>query len=385
MKKRLAIITTHPIQYNAPFFALLNKRLIIDSKVFYTWGKDALEEKFDHGFDKKIKWDIDLLQGYEHQFVENTASEKGTHHFFGVDNPDLIHQILLYKPDAILVYGWSLKSHLKLIRYFKGKLPVYFRGDSIIKQTDSIIRKWIKYLFIRWVYRYIDFAFYTGIRNKAYFIAYGLSQNQLIYAPHAVDNDYFETQLALNAVKSDSWRNNLSINPDDIVFLYAGKLDNNKNTAFLCEAFVSINYSTYHLVIAGDGIEKTNLQKRFGGNANIHFIPFQNQSSMPSLYGMADVFVLPSLNETWGLSINEAMVCGCAILLSSSIGALPDLLEIGSNGQFFKVNDKQDLIEKLKLFSNRDSVKKMGTNAKLKISMWNYDSFCIALEKQLSF
>ena len=69
MKKRLAIITTHPIQYNAPFFELLHSRNNIEIMIFYTWGKEALEEKYDPGFDKKIKWDIDLLKGYPYQFL----------------------------------------------------------------------------------------------------------------------------------------------------------------------------------------------------------------------------------------------------------------------------------------------------------------------------
>lgn len=62
--KRLAIITTHPIQYNAPLFKLLTQRNNITIKVFYTWGKSVLENKYDPGFKKNIEWDIPLLDGY---------------------------------------------------------------------------------------------------------------------------------------------------------------------------------------------------------------------------------------------------------------------------------------------------------------------------------
>ena len=64
MKKKLAIVTTHPIQYNAPVFSLLHENNIIEIKVFYTWGASVLENKFDPGFQKEIKWDIPLLSGY---------------------------------------------------------------------------------------------------------------------------------------------------------------------------------------------------------------------------------------------------------------------------------------------------------------------------------
>ncbi|MCB0710584.1 MAG: glycosyltransferase family 1 protein, partial [Chitinophagaceae bacterium] len=69
--KRLAIITTHPIQYNAPLFQLLAQRENIAIKVFYTWGDTVLKEKYDPGFQKNIEWDIPLLEGYDYAFVEN--------------------------------------------------------------------------------------------------------------------------------------------------------------------------------------------------------------------------------------------------------------------------------------------------------------------------
>ena len=68
MKKKIAIISTHPIQYYAPLFNLLAKK--IEIKVFYTWGEESIK-KFDPGFGKKVEWDIPLLEGYNFQFLKN--------------------------------------------------------------------------------------------------------------------------------------------------------------------------------------------------------------------------------------------------------------------------------------------------------------------------
>src|ERR1022692_4201496 len=127
--RRLAVITTHPVQYNAPLFELLHKHGKVAVKVFYTWGEEVLEKKFDPGFGKIVQWDIPLLNGYDYEFLENTAKEKGSHHFNGIVNPTIIRDIQLWKPDAVLVYGWKFRSHLKVMRYFKNKVPVWFRGD----------------------------------------------------------------------------------------------------------------------------------------------------------------------------------------------------------------------------------------------------------------
>lgn len=129
--KRLAIITTHPIQYNAPVFKLLaaNQKLIL--KVFYTLGKPSADV-VDKGFGKKIAWDIPLLEGYEYQFLHNTSKNPGTSYFKGVINPTIIQDIERFDPTAILVYGWSFDSHLKVLKHFKNKVSVYFRGDSTL-------------------------------------------------------------------------------------------------------------------------------------------------------------------------------------------------------------------------------------------------------------
>src|SRR5476651_75479 len=109
--KKLAIITTHPIQYYAPVFKLLQQRGNIDIKVFYTWG-DAAPDKHDPGFNQAITWDIPLLDGYNYTWVKNTATDPGSHHFNGMVNPGLIDEIKNYDANALLVIGWAYYSHL---------------------------------------------------------------------------------------------------------------------------------------------------------------------------------------------------------------------------------------------------------------------------------
>src|SRR6185437_9098032 len=121
--KKIAIITTHPIQYNAPFFKLLAESETVRPKIFYTWDESVLQNKYDPDFERSIDWDIPLLEGYEYEFLQNTAREKGSHHYKGIRNPQIIEKINEWKPDAILVYGWKFQSHIKVIRHFKNKIP----------------------------------------------------------------------------------------------------------------------------------------------------------------------------------------------------------------------------------------------------------------------
>ena len=169
---RLAIITTHPIQYYTPVFKSLHERGRISIKVFYTWG-EQLAEKYDPGFGRNVKWDLPLLEGYPYQWVTNTAAKPGSHSYKGIITPDLNRVIQAYQPDAILVFGWAYHSHLRAIRYFRNKIPVLFRGDSTLLDEKKNIKAILRSVLLKWVYRHIDGAFYVGENNKAYFKKYG--------------------------------------------------------------------------------------------------------------------------------------------------------------------------------------------------------------------
>ena len=168
-KKRLAIITTHPIQYNAPLFKLLTERNQIIAKVFYTWGKTVLENKFDPGFGKIIEWDIPLLDGYDYEFLENVSDDKGSHRYRGIINPDIINRIDDFRPDAVLVFGWSFVSHMKVLRHYSKNKMVIFRGDSTLLDKTNYLKERIRLSTLKWVYIFIDYALYVGTNNYNYY------------------------------------------------------------------------------------------------------------------------------------------------------------------------------------------------------------------------
>jgi glycosyltransferase involved in cell wall biosynthesis len=380
---KLAIITTHPIQYNAPLFRLLNQRGNIQIRVFYTWGKQVAEEKYDPGFGKNIEWDVPLLEGYEYEWAENVSLDPGSHHFNGIHNPGLVGSIESWHADAVLVYGWSFKSHLKVMRHFHGKIPVFFRGDSIVLSTGNSLKNKFKSMFLKWGYSHVDKALFVGTRNKEYYLKYGLWADQLVFCPHAIDNDRF-MEDTINSAKAAKWKLELNVPLGSTGFLYAGKLDDNKNVRLLLEAFVKATGENY-LIVAGNGVLENDFIKLYSSCNNIFFLPFQNQQMMPVVYRMADVFVLPSKTETWGLGINEAMACGRAVLVSDNCGAAPDLVEEGRNGFTFKSGNCDDLMEKIiKITNDKEALIKMQKKSIDKIQNWNYEKDCIAIESLLN-
>lgn len=379
---RLAIITTHPIQYYAPMFKLLNERGNINIKVFYTWGENALN-KYDPGFNKTIKWDIPLLDGYSYEWVQNTSTYPGSHHYKGIINPELISQIKKWQPDAVLVYGWAYHSHLKVIRHFKNKVPVLFRGDSTLLDEQKGVKNLIKSILLKWVYRHIDHAFYAGTNNKNYFKKYGLKENQLSFAPHAIDNFRFGADNSDDAILL---RKKLAIPDHHILILFSGKLEEKKSPELLLDAFLSLKDATLHLLFLGNGVFEEKLKSKAASVQNIHFMEFQNQSVMPSIYQACDLFCLPSKGpgETWGLAVNEAMACGKAVLVSDKVGCSIDLVKNEYNGMIFKSGNLEDLSEKLnKLTTSKDLLRQYGAKSRELIMAWNFSKIAEAVENKL--
>ena len=384
--KKLAIVTSHPIQYNAPLFRLLTERGRIDLKVFYTWGQTEQGFVYDPDFKKEFKWDIPLLDGYKKEFVENISKEPGAGHYKGIKNSDLIQRIDAYGPDGLMVLGWSFQSHLQVLRHYKGKVKIIFRGDSTLldEQAGISVRGILRRLFLKWVYRHVDVALYAGAANKDYYKAHGLTEAQLVYAPHAVDNTRFTDVDEIYERKATEWRKELGISADELVFLFAGKLEPKKDPGLLTEAFTSLSSPGMRLIIVGNGVLEQELKQKAAADERILFLDFQNQQQMPVIYRLGTVFVLPSKGpgETWGLSVNEAMACKRAVIVSNKCGCAKDL--VNGNGLIFEAGNRADLQKALLYFAtNRTEASQMGNKGFQLIRQFSHEQVASAIEQIL--
>lgn len=350
--KKVAIVTSHPIQYNAPLFRLLHSRAKVAAKVFYTWGQTEEGFVYDPDFKRSFKWDIPLLDGYEKEFVENVAANPGAGHFSGIKNKDLIERIDRYNPDALLVFGWSFNSHLKVLRHYSGKKTIIFRGDSTLLDEPArfSFRKFARRIFLQWVYRHVDHALYTGADNEAYYLKHGLKAKQLHAAPHAIENERFYDEEGVLQTKALLWRKELGILTNETVFLFAGKLEPKKDPQLLLNAFEAVTGSRARLLFVGNGILEQELKAAAAKDPRVLFLDFQNQQMMPVVYRLGNVFVLPSKGpgETWGLSVNEAMASGRPVLVSNKCGCAKDL--INGNGHVFQAGNCKELTQLLQRY-----------------------------------
>lgn len=266
------------------------------------------------------------------------------------------------------------------MRYFKGKIPVWFRGDSTLLDKKKGIKDLLRWFILKWIYSNVNQAFYVGKTNKAYFKKYGLKEHQLTFAPHAVDNDRFATERPDEVF---ALKNGLGVKETDIVILFAGKLEEKKDPQLLLRAFLRLDKPGVHLLIVGNGNLEQQLKNEAADFPNIHFMDFKNQSEMPVIYQACDLFCLPSKGpgETWGLAVNEAMACGKAVLVSDRVGCAADLVISGHNGDVFRSGDSDNLLEAIKkLTVNKETLKAFGERSKAIVSAYNFEQIASAVE-----
>ena len=383
-QRKLAVVVSHPIQYYVPVLRALAGSKLVDLRAFYTWSQAADGKLFDAGFDTMLTWDIPLTQGYAYQFVANVADRPGPEHFGGIKNPALIREIETWGADAVLVYGWFHESHLRALRYFKGRIPVLFRGDSTLLDSKTWWRNALRRAFLWWVYRHVDVAIAVGSNSEDYFAWCGIPRSRIAVAPHSIDTVRFGETSAGSQSRTDEWRQSLGIKAEAIVFLYAGKFQRKKDPLLLLEAFESLASGPQQLVFLGSGELEAELKARAGARPDVHFLPFQNQSAMPAVYRLGDVFVLPSRGpgETWGLALNEALASGRAVIASSKVGGARDLIQQGENGWSFAAGDEAALAAVLRaaVGLGRDGLARMGMIGQQRSPRWSSEESARCIE-----
>ena len=353
--RRLAYFVSHPIQYQAPLLRLIAEDPDIDLTVFF-FSDFSLKAYQDKEFGKTIKWDVPLTEGYKHHFLKYWGPSRRASWIKQPVAIDIHHQLEKGNFDAVWVHGWSWFCCLQAILAAKQLgIPVLLRGDSnIVLETTDFFKKSTKKFVFSWLFRKIDAFLYVGSCNKQFYQHYGVEESRLFLFPYAVDNNFFRNKALLASSGRETLRQSLNLNPGRQIILYAGKLIDLKRTQDLLAAYRTLSIDGVqepepYLLFVGDGILREELESvsRSTGWNSIRFLGFRNQSEMPTMYDLCDVFVLPSRFEAWGLAINEVMNAGKAVVVSDIVGCAIDLVKDNQNGRIFPVGDVEALKEAL--------------------------------------
>ena len=371
---RLLYLVSHPIQYQAPLLRLIAKQPDIELMVLFE-NFDTTAEYHDAGFGQKISWDVPLTDGYDHQVIKNEA------HLYAE----------ISKVDALWVHGWDNELKRGAIKYAKKVgVPVLMRGEN----TDAAmpdgwgLKGMMKRFYLSRIFANCSGFLCIGSDSRRYYENRGVEAKRLFSMPYTVDNDFFRIRIEEAAKTHDEFRASLGIQENCPVILYAGKLQARKHPLTLLKAFNKLGMDTEnapYLLYVGDGEQRGDLDQ-FAKDAGdrVKILGFKNQTELPAFYDLADIFVLASEKEPWGLSVNEAMVGGCVPIVTKECGSAADLID-KTTGRIVEPGNAEELASALKdLISNPEHLAEMGTNAKARIQTWGLRESVTGLKDALT-
>lgn len=384
-KVRLAYLVSHPIQYQAPLLRRIAREPDIELTVFFG-SNFSVREYVDKGFGVDVKWDVPLVDGYDHEFLpaiwDKRRTGRATQFNYGI-----FSRLRGGKGaagfDVLWVHGYSTLNSLQgMLAAKRLGLPVLLRAESRLGAGDrGGLKPWAKNLFFSALKRLVDGVLPIGALNTVYWRHYLGDTFPQFPMPYAVDNSYFQSRCQEAAAGRAELLQELNLDGSRPVILFASKLQNRKGCADLLEAYlhlVSVKGTDPHpyLVIVGDGEERRALEIRAAqsGCEDIRFCGFRNQSELPRFFEIATVFVLPSRDEPWGLIVNEVMNAGRAVIVSDDVGCQPDLIEDGVEGCVFPAGDVKALTDALRrVLATPEMAEAMGRCGLAKIREWDFE------------
>lgn len=390
---RLAYLVSHPIQYQAPLLRRIAREPDIDFTVLF--GSDFSVRGYqDEGFGVEVEWDVSLLDGYRSEFLPRLRDSRTVSPFSPISR-GILRRLRTAdgKPafDALWVHGYASVNALQgiLAANMLG-IPVLLRAESWLADRPRNPATLVsKELFFRLLRPATAATLPIGSRSRDYWAHYFGPDMPQFLMPYAVDNAYFAARAKV--ADAAPLRAELQLSPHRPIILFASKLQQRKNADHLLEAYHRLCSSTKaplpYLVIVGDGEQRQRLQTRASELRleGVRFAGFRNQSELPAFFAAAQVFVLPSRHEPWGLIVNEAMACGRPAVVSDDVGAHVDLITNGVEGFVYPTGDIDALAHALhNVVSSPENSQRMGEAARRRIATWDFEADVRGLRQALA-
>lgn len=322
--KRILFLTNYPSPYRVNFFDELGK--LCDLTVLYFAKPTAYRDE---------NWFVES-RGYFKavQLGKKKLSLRGK--TLCLDVADWLKQDW----DRIIVCGYSLPTTIYAIFWLRShKIPFWMEVDGgLVRETSGA-----KYRFKKSLVSAASHWLGTGKHTADYLANYGAKREKIFDYPFTSLYERDILQQPLDPEEKKRLRQELGMTQEKIV-LYVGRFTEAKGMDALLHAAPELDQSAGIYFIGGEPSEAHLAYQKEKGLADVHFVGFKKKDELLRYYKAADLMVLPTHSDVWGLVINEAMACGLPVVTTDKCVAGMELIENGINGQIVPVKDQTALI-----------------------------------------
>ena len=277
-------------------------------------------------------------------------------------------------PDVILCGGYNYVASWQSLLWARiHKIPFFLWSESNVQdlRRGHALVEFLKTEFLR---RCSGFVV-PGRSALEYLRVHKVDEDAVFIAPNAVDNDFFAAAAAAARQDAARWRRELAL--PERYFLFVGRLVREKGVFELLSAYAKLDESMRRqvgLVFVGDGAARPQLELQAASIAPgvIRFAGFAQREQLAIYYALAEMVILPTYTDTWGLVVNEAMACGLPVIVSQVAGCAADLVRENWNGLLVAPRDVSSLTSAMRSLADQpDLCATMGANSAQHISHYS--------------
>ena len=367
MSKRLTIITEIISPYRIPLFNALTRREDVDLHVVFLAETDAALREWKV-YKEEIQFSYEVLPSWRVRIAGYSL----------LLNRKVGQAMASARPEVILCGGYNYVASWRALAWARRRgVPFFLWSESNLHDMRPG-RAWIEWCKRRFLARCSGFVV-PGREAKEYLLSLGMKESGIFVAVNAVDNNLFAAAAKSARVRAGELREDLRLPLR--YFLFVGRLVPEKGVFELLSAYAKLNGALREqigLVFAGDGISHEALEKQSKSIApgTIRFTGFAQREQLAKFYALAEVLVLPTYTDTWGLVVNEAMASGLPIILSEAAGCAADLVLEGKNGQIIAPRDVASLSAAMERFAiDKELGREMGIESCRRIGEYSPENW----------
>lgn len=362
MKRRLVILTEIISPYRIPLFNELAQCESVDLHVIFLAETDPNLRRWQV-YKEEIKFSYQILPSWRRRLGKYNA----------LLNRGVGKALAAATPEVILCGGYSYVASWQALLWARSRrIPFFLWSESNQQDLRSSFAA-VEFLKNRFLSKCSGFVV-PGRSAQEYLLTHNVREGSIFTAPNAIDNEFFAAAVA-RARKNEACHRELGL--PERYFLFVGRLVREKGVYDLLSAYAKLSEPLRRqvgLVFAGDGALRSRLEAQAASisPAAVRFTGFAQREQLAAYYAFAQVLILPTYTDTWGLVVNEAMACGLPVILSQAAGCAADLLKENCNGLLVSPGDVSALASAMTSLGGQPELcKAMGANSIQQVAQYS--------------
>jgi len=310
-------------------------------------------------------WQLDAeLAGVPHAvlpgFGLRTGGRRNT--FVYEVNPTILRELHRRRPDVLVIGGYAVFAEQAAIAYARLLgIPYLLHNESQFLKPRSAVKRALKRALLPPVVGGAAAGLAVGSAAARYLEHYGVARDRIRFFPNTIDVPVYRELGEQARARAVEIRGALDV--PERYWLFAGRLVEEKGIPDLVNGLRLLGTSAPPLLVAGEGPLARDLRDVPG----VRLLGFQQRDALVELMALAELTVVPSRVEPWGVVVNESLAAGCPVIVTDAVGAAEDLVVDGSNGRVVRTGDARALAAALTAPIPPDA------RARGPIDDWDYD------------